>query len=90
MLRRTVRIKMRKHKFCDFSRTCEGCEFLRTELWPVKGSYSEMTIAFRCFAPGMRQGYHMGTTYLFCYVPAWCPKAAAKEGRVNGRAGQNA
>ena len=29
----------------DFSRTCEGCEYIRTEPWPVKGSYSEKTIA---------------------------------------------
>ncbi len=63
----------------DFSRTCEGCEHIRTEPWPVKGSYSEKTIAFRCFAPGKRKGYHMGTTYLFPYIPAWCPKMQRKE-----------
>ena len=63
----------------DFSRTCEGCEHIRTEPWPVKGSYSEKTIAFRCFAPGKRKGYHMGTTYLFPYIPASCPKMQRKE-----------
>lgn len=63
----------------DFSRTCEGCEHIRTEPWPVKGSYSEKTIAFRCFATGKRKGYHMGTTYLFPYIPAWCPKMQRKE-----------
>ena len=63
----------------DFSRTCEGCEHIRTEPWPVKGSYSEKTIAFRCFAPGKRKGYHMGTTYLFPYIPAWCPRMQRKE-----------
>ena len=35
---------------------------VETEPWPVKGSYSEKTIAFRCFAPGKHKGYHMGTT----------------------------
>ena len=58
----------------DFSRTCKGCEHIRTERWPVRGSYSETTDAFRCFAPGPCQGYHIGTTYLLPYVPAWCPK----------------
>ena len=48
----------------DFSRTCEGCEYIRTERWPVRGKYHETTDAFRCFAPGPRQGYHIGTTYL--------------------------
>ena len=57
----------------DFSRTCEGCEHIRTERWPVRGSYSETTNAFQCFAPGPCQGYHIGTTYLLPYVPAWCP-----------------
>lgn len=63
----------------DFTRTCEGCEYIRTEPWPVKGSYSEKTIAFRCFAPGKHKGYHMGTTYLLPYVPAWRPKMQRKE-----------
>lgn len=58
----------------DFSRTCEGCEHIRMEPWPVKGSCSETTTAFRCFAPGKRRGYHMGTARLFPYVPAWCPE----------------
>lgn len=57
----------------DFSRTCKGCEYIQTGPWPVKGSYSEETIAYRCFAPGPHQGYHIGTTYLLPYVPAWCP-----------------
>ena len=58
----------------DFSRTCEGCAYIQTVLWLVKGSYSETAVAYRCFAPGPYQGYHMGTHRLLPYVPAWCPK----------------
>lgn len=58
----------------DFSRTCEGCEHIRATPWPVKGSYRKETVAYRCFAPGPRKGYHMGTIHLFPYIPAWCPK----------------
>lgn len=58
----------------DFSKTCEGFEYIRMEPWPVSGSYNETTVAFRCFAPGKRRGFHMGTARLFPYVPAWCPK----------------
>ena len=36
----------------DFSRTCEGCECVRTELWPVKWPYHEEVTAYRCGAPG--------------------------------------
>ena len=64
----------------DFSRTCKDCEHIRTERWPVRGKYYETTDAFRCFAPGPCQGYHIGTTYLLPYVPAWCPKMQRKEG----------
>lgn len=52
----------------DFSRTCEGCDFLESEDW-ARGK-----IAFLCFAPGPNKGYHMGTEQLFPYVPAWCPR----------------
>lgn len=62
----------------DFSRTCKGCEHLRTELWPVMGSYKAETKAYRCFAPGPYQGRHMGTKRLEPYVPAWCPKMEEK------------
>lgn len=58
----------------DWSRTCKGCEYIQTELWPVKGSYHEEATAYRCFAPGEHHGYHMGTGRLFPYIPAWCPK----------------
>ena len=67
----------------DFSRTCEGCEYIRTELWPVKGSYSNTAVAYRCFAPGPHKGYHMGTARLLPYVPAWCPRMKEK-GDGNG------
>ena len=65
-------------KHADFSKTCSGCEYIRTERWPVNGSYSKMTVAYWCFAPGPRQGYHMGTERLLPYIPAWCPKEDAK------------
>lgn len=58
----------------DLSRTCKRCEYMRTEQWPVKGSYTKNTVAFRCFAPGPCRGYHMGTDRLLPYIPAWCPK----------------
>ena len=41
----------------DFSRTCGGCECVRTEPWPVKGSYHEEVTAYRCGAPGPCQGF---------------------------------
>ena len=63
----------------DFSRTCEECEYVRTEPWPVKGSYREEVTAYRCGAPGPRQGYHIGTVYFLPYVPAWCPKMQGRE-----------
>lgn len=53
----------------DFSRTCEGCENIREEPGGKK-----KTVMYRCFAPGPCQGYHMGTTRFFPYVPAWCPQ----------------
>lgn len=58
----------------DWGRTCAGCEYIREEPWPKRGSYHEEVTAFRCFAPGPRQGYHMGTERFFPYVPAWCPE----------------
>ena len=51
----------------DFSRTCDGCAFLKSEDW-ARGK-----IAYRCFAPGPNKGYHMGTERVFPWVPAWCP-----------------
>ena len=58
----------------DWSRTCEGCRYVVTTPWPVKGSYSEETVAFRCNAPGPHEGYHIGTGHPLPYVPAWCPE----------------
>lgn len=58
----------------DWSRTCEGCAYVRTEPWPVKGSYRETATAYRCGAPGTHQGYHIGTERFLPYIPAWCPK----------------
>lgn len=58
----------------DWSRTCEGCEYITAVPWPVRGNCHKETVAFRCFAPGTYRGYHMGTEHLFPYVPAWCPK----------------
>lgn len=57
----------------DFSRTCKGCECVRSVPWPVKGRYSEETIAFRCFAPGKHKGTVIGIERLVPYIPAWCP-----------------
>lgn len=57
----------------DWTRTCKGCEHLRSERWPVKGS-AETAKAYRCFAPGKHYGYHVGTGRLLPYIPAWCPK----------------
>ena len=61
----------------DFTRTCEGCEHIKMEIWKMGTSLKEVK-AFRCFAPGPRQGYHMGTERLFPYIPAWCPKMEQK------------
>lgn len=66
----------------DFSRTCEGCEHAITEPWPVKGSYSEETVAFRCFANGPRKGRVVGIGMFEPYVPAWCPKMEQERGVI--------
>ena len=58
----------------DWSRTCKGCRCVETVMWPVKGSYSKETEAYRCNAPGPHQGYHIGTGVFLPYVPAWCPE----------------
>ena len=58
----------------DWSRTCEGCRHVVEAAWPVKGSYHETVTAYRCFAPGPPQGYHIGTERLLPYIPAWCPE----------------
>ena len=41
----------------DWSRTCKGCRYVETVMWPVKGSYSKETEAYRCNAPGPHQGF---------------------------------
>ena len=52
----------------DFSKTCEGCGFVKTEAWtPTK-------TAFRCFAPGSTCGYVVGVERFLPYIPAWCPQ----------------
>ena len=58
----------------DFSRSCAGCRYIKAGPWPKRGCRYEEVTAFRCLAPGPRQGYHMGTGRLFPYIPAWCPK----------------
>lgn len=63
----------------DLSGTCEGCESVWTELWPVKGSYREEVTAYRCGEPGPCQGYHIGTVHFLPYIPAWCPKMEEKK-----------
>lgn len=63
----------------DFTRTCEGCEYVRTEPWTKRGSYLEEVTAYRCFGPGPCQGYHIGTEHFLPYVPAWCPKMTQKQ-----------
>ena len=57
----------------DFSRTCDGCAFLKSEDW-ARGK-----TAFRCFAPGPNKGYHMGTERVFPWIPAWCPVKLREE-----------
>ena len=51
----------------DLSRTCEGCEHVRTEPWP-----KEQT-GYRCFAPGPKQGRMVGINRFDPWIPAWCP-----------------
>lgn len=64
----------------DWSRTCEGCEYIQLVPWPKKGNCCENVPAFCCFAPGPCRGYHMGTERLLPYIPAWCPKKNALAG----------
>ena len=52
----------------DYTRTCEGCPDIRREEW-AKGR-----VCFRCFAPGVWQGYVVGVERYLPYVPAWCPR----------------
>ena len=52
----------------DFTRTCEGCELIKTEAW-VRGK-----VDFRCRAPGAYYGYVVGIGRLPPYIPAWCPQ----------------
>lgn len=63
----------------DWSRTCEGCEHVKSEPW-AKGK-----TAFRCFAPGPCRGYHIGTERFLPYIPAWCPKMERKKEVVSVR-----
>lgn len=58
---------------CDWSRTCEGCQSVVTEVW----AHGET--AYRCSAPGEKQGYMVGREHFLPYVPAWCPKLNNKE-----------
>ena len=58
----------------DFSRTCEGCRYVRSE----PGQRGQT--AFRCFAPGPNRGYDVGTGQFLPYVPAWCPEMT--KGRI--------
>ena len=57
----------------DFSRTCEGCEHVKTEEW------TKNKICFRCFAPGRCYGYTVGIERFLPYIPAWCPKLINNE-----------
>lgn len=52
----------------DFTRTCEGCAFVKTEVW-LRGR-----LDYRCMAPGKMQGYVVGIGRYLPYVPAWCPQ----------------
>lgn len=76
----TSGMRAEREILADFSRTCEGCEHVKSVPWPVKGSYSKETVAYRCFAPGPRQGYHIGTSRFLPYIPAWCPEMEARQG----------
>lgn len=62
-----------KKLYADYTRTCEGCQHIRTEEWSAGRS------CFRCFAPGRCQGYMVGVDRYLPYIPAWCPERA-KEG----------
>lgn len=61
---------------CDWSRTCEGCQWVKVEIWPNRDK------ALRCFAPGPKQGYMVGREHFLPYIPAWCPNL--KEEMHNG------
>ena len=52
----------------DFTRTCEGCEYVVAEQ-PTKGN-----VSYRCFAPGRCRGYTVGLKRFNPFIPAWCPK----------------
>lgn len=60
----------------DFTRTCEGCEYIVTEEW------SKGRDVFRCFHEGQNRGYMVGVERFLPYIPAWCPKL--KEGAYGG------
>lgn len=89
----TKRMSLEGNMGADWTRTCEGCGYVRAVPWPVKGSYRMETTAYRCFAPGPRQGCHIGTERFVPYIPAWCPErkktapdgASIEDGRPEGQ-----
>lgn len=60
---------METGRTADFTRDCEDCPHIRSEIWDNKGR-----IAFRCFAPGTNRGYVVRLDWLGPPIPAWCPK----------------
>lgn len=66
----------------DFSRTCKGCESVKEIPWPVRGSYTEETVAYRCLAPGPRKGYVIGIGRFEPWIPAWCPMLEMERGKT--------
>ena len=57
----------------DLSSTCEGCERVGSEPWPMRGNGGEDAVAYRCFAPGPKRGRLVGINRFDPWVPAWCP-----------------
>ncbi len=55
-------------KQADFSRTCQGCEYVQ------KGQWDKKRIFYYCAAPGPQQGYSVGIERYLPYIPAWCEK----------------
>lgn len=58
----------------DLSRTCEGCEDVKTEQGPKEKCF------YRCFAPGPKQGRLVGIDRFDPWVPAWCPLMEREKG----------
>lgn len=59
----------------DWSRTCEGCEYVKSEQWDRGKTWHQ------CFASGPNKGYHIGTDRFLPYIPAWCPKMEREAGK---------